>query len=372
MTSKSQNLEKEMLLAVENMIIDTYRTPRQMVDLLAAYGYIGQERAKKAVCLMAYRHLNRLKKIYLDNISRQELPAKENYLLMGPTGCGKTYLIELLFQRILKIPTVIVDVTNFSETGYVGQDVNTILTRLIHVAEESWQASFGIVCLDEFDKLASGQNNAVFSGAGTTKDVTGAGVQRELLKMFEASEVDVPYDISHSTYSERITFNTENVPFIACGAFSGFKNMLYAKEQNIGFGRTKSGQKCGISTGFTKDDIEKAVNFEAYGLMPELMGRFTRIVPFDSLSAKNLKQILHKNTIEKYRKELKLDDIELRIEDSVYDLIVEKSIEKETGARGLKSYIVEYLEDACFEAYSSDCKLIRLFTKAQNIQWELG
>ncbi len=331
-------IPQNMLLAVENLIIDTYQTPRQMVN----------------------------------SLPRQELPAKENYLLMGPTGSGKTYLIELLFQHILKIPTVIVDVTNFSETGYVGQDVNTILTRLMHVAEESWQAAFGVVCLDEFDKLATGQNNAVFSGAGTTKDVTGAGVQRELLKMLESSELDVPYDILHASYGERITFNTENVPFIACGAFSGFKNTLYAKEKNIGFGQKSALRQYGISTAFTKEEVEKAVNFEAYGLMPELMGRFARIVPFDALNAENLKAILQKNTIEKYRRELQLDDIQLVIESSVYDLIVQRSMQRETGARGLKSYLVEYLEDACFEAYSSDAKIIRLYTQNESIAWEIG
>jgi ATP-dependent protease HslVU (ClpYQ) ATPase subunit len=137
---------------------------------------------------MAYRHVRRVKRIYLDGAKREQLLPKSNTLLVGPTGCGKTHLVELLFQQILRLPTVIIDLTTYSETGYVGQDPSTILTRLLHAADDNpLLASIGIVCLDEFDKIASGQNNAIFAGAGTTKDVTGLGVQRELLKLREVS-----------------------------------------------------------------------------------------------------------------------------------------------------------------------------------------
>jgi ATP-dependent Clp protease ATP-binding subunit ClpX len=129
---------------------------------------------------MAYRHVRRVKRIYLDGVDRAQVPRKSNSLLVGPTGCGKTYLIELLFGKILKLPTALVDVTTYSETGYVGQDPCTILTRVLHAADDNpMLASIGIVCLDEFDKIASGQNNAIFAGPGTTKDGTGMGVQRE-------------------------------------------------------------------------------------------------------------------------------------------------------------------------------------------------
>lgn len=347
-------------------------TPREMVDILSRFGYIGQEKAKKAMCLMAYRHVNRLKKVYLEGVARDRLPAKENYLLIGPTGCGKTFLVELLFQQILQLPAIVIDITGFSETGYVGQDVPTILTRLIHAANEDIElAAMGIVCLDEFDKIASGQNTAVFSGAGTTKDVTGIGVQRELLKMLEAADIDVPLNISHSTYGERVTFNTTNTTFIACGAFSGFRQVLLAKEKNIGFNRGKNDKNLGISVSLSREEVEKAVNFEAYGLMPELVGRFARIIPFDPLSPEDLKRILHENTIIRYQEELALDNIRLVIDEKVYDLIVNKSIEKETGARALKSYIVEFLEEACFEVYSSDKKNILLFLEENEIAWKV-
>src|SRR5690349_25151610 len=148
---------------------------------------------------MAYRHVRRIRRIYLDGAKREQLLPKTNTLRIGPTGCGKTHLVELLFREVLRLPTVIIDITTYSETGYVGQDPSTILTRLLHAADDNpLLASIGIVCLDEFDKIASGQNNAVFAGAGTTKDVTGMGVQRELRKMLQASEEDVPLDLTRS------------------------------------------------------------------------------------------------------------------------------------------------------------------------------
>ena len=178
-------------------------TPAAMFKALQEQGYRGQDDARRALCLMAYRHLRRIKRIYLDGVDRAELPRKSNYLLVGPTGAGKTFLVETLFGKLLKLPTALVDITTYSETGYVGQDPSTILTRLLHAAEENpMLASIGIVCLDEFDKIASGQNNAIFAGAGTTKDVTGMGVQRELLKMLEASEVVVPLELGHASYSD--------------------------------------------------------------------------------------------------------------------------------------------------------------------------
>src|SRR6476619_2959774 len=216
--------------------------PKKIFSRLDELGYRGQDTARKALSLMAYRHVKRIKRIYLDGAKRDQLLPKSNFLFIGPTGCGKTHLVELLFQHILKLPTVIVDITTYSETGYVGQDPNTIITRLLHAADDNpLLASIGIICLDEFDKIASGQNNAIFAGAGTTKDVTGMGVQRELLKMFEASEVVVPLDLTHSTDGDHIVMSTGDIAFIADGAFSGVHQVARRRGavDRIGFGRLK-------------------------------------------------------------------------------------------------------------------------------------
>src|SRR3989440_7130126 len=248
-------------------------SPRSIFDRLDELGYRGQSEARRAVSLMAYRHVRRIKRVYLDGAKRDQLLPKSNTLLIGPTGCGKTYLVELLFQQILRLPTVIIDITTYSETGYVGQDPSTILTRLLHAADDNpLLASIGIVCLDEFDKIASGQNNAIFAGAGTTKDVTGMGVQRELLEMLESSEVVVPLDLTHSSYADHVVMSTADIAFIAAGAFSGFQQIAHrrAMRDSIGFGRDQAfspGDPDAIAVDFTSDQVENVANFQAYGFL---------------------------------------------------------------------------------------------------------
>src|SRR5215510_14879385 len=164
--------------------------PFEITAELEHRGYKGQIEQRQAVALMAYRHIRRLKRLFVDREDMRSMPPKQNLLLVGPTGCGKTFLIELLFQHIFKFPTVIVDITSFTEAGYIGDDVRTILTRLIEAAgNEPYLATLGVVCLDEFDKIAASSSNARFAGQGTTKDVSGYGVQRELLAMLEGKEL---------------------------------------------------------------------------------------------------------------------------------------------------------------------------------------
>ena len=164
--------------------------PPEIAERLEQLGYKGQDEPRRALALMAYRHIRRLKRLHVNNEARRILPPKQNTLLVGPTGCGKTFLVESLFQQIFHLPTVIVDITSFTESGYIGDDVGTILTRLVYAAEGNLLlAACGIVCLDEFDKLASSTSNARFAGEGTTKDVSGYGVQRELLKIIEGADV---------------------------------------------------------------------------------------------------------------------------------------------------------------------------------------
>jgi len=331
--------------------------PKRVYEQLGELGYRGQDTARKAVSLMAYRHVRRVKRVYLEGAKRDVVLPKSNYLLMGPTGCGKTHLVELLFQSILKLPTVIVDITTYSETGYVGQDPNTIITRLLHAADDNpLLASIGIICLDEFDKIASGQNNAIFAGAGTTKDVTGMGVQRELLKMLESGEVVVPLELTHSTYGDHIVMSTDDIAFIACGAFSGFQQVARRRgaSDRIGFGRApnQGNSPDAIAVSYTHEEVENVANFQAYGFLPELMARFTRVVPFSALDEDTLREILQTNVIDRLTREFSDEGYELVVSDDVLGHIVRESMRRETGARGLASILTRHLEEAAFEAFA--------------------
>ncbi len=335
-------------------------SPKDMFARLEDLGYRGQDEARRALCLMAYRHVRRIKRIYLDGADRRTLPRKSNYLMVGPTGCGKTYLVEQLFEKILKLPTVLVDITTYSETGYVGQDPSTILTRLLHAADDNpMLASIGIVCLDEFDKIASGQNNAVFAGAGTTKDVTGMGVQRELLKMLETSEVVVPLELTHSSYGDHVVMSTADIAFVAAGAFSGFQQVAARRAHNdsIGFGRDALARRSrsleAIAVGFSAEEVESVANFQSYGFLPELIARFTRVVPFQALDAGTLKDILQTDVIERMTREFQDEGFELHVDEGVLDHVVQDALRRETGARGLASTLNRHLEETAFEAFGT-------------------
>jgi ATP-dependent Clp protease ATP-binding subunit ClpX len=360
-----ENLRKRERRGVDQLISVVSNlpilSPREIYARLEELGYRGQDAPRRAVSLLAYRHVRRIRRIHLENESREWVMPKLNALLLGPTGCGKTHLVELLFGHILKLPTVVVDVTTYSETGYVGQDPSTILTRLVHAADDNpLLASIGIVCLDEFDKLASGQNNAVFAGAGTTKDVTGLGVQRELLKMLESSEVVVPLELSHSTYGDYLVLSTADISFIAAGAFSGFPQLLRRRGANraIGFGNERgAGQPIrddDIAVSLTPDEVEEVSHFHVYGFLPELIARFTRIIPFEALPASTLKEILEESVLRRLTAEFEHEGHELVVEDGVLDWVVRQSIRRQTGARGLASILTRIVEDAAFDHFASE------------------
>jgi len=332
-------------------------TPAEIVQQLRALGYVGQERAARAVALAAHRHVRRIKSLFVGDVPRAELPPKQNLLFVGPTGCGKTYLVELLFRQILRIPTATVDITAYSETGYIGEDVATVITRLIYAADgDPLQAKVGMICLDEFDKLASSNNRAVFAGEGTTKDVSGLGVQRELLKMLESAVITVPTQFSHNSYQQKPLLSTADIAFVACGAFSGLKPLVH-KRQGGGIGFHAKGRLAPdeIAVQYDQAELEDTVIFQEYGFLPELIGRFSRIIPFDPLSRETLLEILDRNVVRSYRREFETAGIELCINPQVLDKIVEEAIRTQTGARGLRNAMTLYLEDAAFDAYSAEC-----------------
>jgi ATP-dependent Clp protease ATP-binding subunit ClpX len=348
----SERLEHEVATFVRAIPL---LLPREVEAHIASCGYVGQKRAVRALALASYRHVSRLRRIYLQGALREDLPPKPTMLFVGPTGCGKTFLVEILFRDILRLPTVVVDMTGFSETGYVGQDANSILTRLLYAADMSIPfAAIGVVCLDEFDKLASGQNSAVFAGAGTTKDVSGLGVQRELLKMLESIEMPVPLEYTHSDYAPKAVMSTADIGFIACGAFSGLKGMIeQTGREHIGFGREPlSGERDRIAVSYSEDDVELSRNFVSYGFLPELIGRFKRIVPFHALGREDLATILRTRLLAQYTNEFRLEGKQLDVSDEVLGRIVEESLKKETGARALEAGFIRHLEEAAFEAFS--------------------
>jgi ATP-dependent Clp protease ATP-binding subunit ClpX len=322
---------------------------------------------------MAYRHVKRLKKIYVEGLPRNILPQKTNYLLMGPTGCGKTHLVELLFQHVLKIPTVVIDITGFSETGYVGDDTKTILTRLLMVASNNPViASGGIVCLDEFDKLASSQNNARFDGQGSTKDVSGFGVQKELLRMMESSEVYVPLDFNNTIYSPKMELYTGDIAFIACGAFSGFK-LTSSRRSGVRIGFTDKPRrrtKEEIAVEYDETEISDIENFQAHGFLPELMARFTRIVALRPLDRVTLRQILLDNVVCKFHREFQEEGLELKVEEDVLDHIVDLSLKRQTGARGLVSVLTRHIEDCAYQVFCARRGEVVLKMIDGQVRWE--
>jgi ATP-dependent Clp protease ATP-binding subunit ClpX len=330
-------------------------TPPRVDEKLVALGYRGQEHARRSASVMAYRHVRRLQRIVLGGVGLAQLGPRENYMFIGPTGCGKTHLVELLFRDILPVPTVTVDITQYSETGYIGEDVAMILARLFEAADGDllW-AACGVVCIDEFDKLASSRSNARFAGEGTTKDVSGFGVQRGLLTLLAGNEAQFPADFGYAQLAPKLTMPLAGVTFVACGAFSGLKSTadFMSTEERIGFGR--SAEKIdpeAIAVKLDADVLEHTAAFAKYGFLPELIGRFTRIVGFMPLDEATLGAILRDNVIASYAAEFESEGLKLVVDPSVIGLVVKRALKRELGARGLRLALVPSLEDAAYRYF---------------------
>ncbi|MCX7010991.1 MAG: AAA family ATPase [Candidatus Sumerlaeota bacterium] len=320
--SSKQGPTIDRLKVATRLIEIPIETPREMEERLVRLGYRGQKQARQAVCVFAYRHLQRLRRVFLQEIARESLPPREHLLLAGPSGCGKTYLAESLFRNMLGLPCAVVDITQFSEVGYHGEDVVTLLSRLYEAAGDDldW-ASTGLIILDEFDKLASRSLPGRFAG-GPSKDVSGAGVQRELLTLLSGRAAEFPVRApGRPGWGPRLTMPLDNLAFVACGAFSGL-SCAAPTDKPIGFHANKIEGSAFRASYSDQVDTQAFVRF---GLMPELMGRM-RVVPFEPLPADVMRSILEDNALPRYVAEFSCEGIGLVVENCVKDAIIRRAL----------------------------------------------
>lgn len=352
---KEQKID-DARLALEKLRSVMDWSPRELYQHLEHMGYVGQKEARQRLCLMAYRHVSRLKQHFLRHIPIEELPPKSNVLMVGQTGSGKSCLAELLFGKILQIPVVTEDLTGFAETGYMGRQVSEILYDLLITAEENpYWAKMGICVLDEFDKIAGANSHIRFGGAGTTKDVSGYGVQRGLLKLIEGGKHQVNSKQPWGSHSEN-SMNTDCISFVACGAFSGIEELVTVnKGSDFGFRPSqKEKNSAGVAHKPTPDDLPSVEVFTKYGFMPELIGRFGSIAYLNPLAKKDLMKILKNNVMPKYKEEFEREGQKLTVPKRVMEQIVKKAIARGTGARGIALLLTEHFEKQAFECFGQD------------------
>ena len=320
--------------------------PHQIKAMLDEY-VIGQDYAKKVMSVAVYNHYKRVVTNTMDEIEID----KSNMLMIGPTGSGKTYLVKTL-ARLLKVPLAITDATSLTEAGYIGDDVESVLSKLLQAADNDVdRAEHGIVFIDEIDKIAKKQNT-------NSRDVSGESVQQGLLKLLEGAEVEVPVGAtSKNAMVPLTTINTRNILFICGGAFPNLEGIIkkrLMKKTSIGFGADLKDcfdEEENIIAQVTNEDLRE------YGFIPEFIGRLPMIFTLEGLTKEMLVKILKepKNAILKqYQKLLELDEVKLEFDEGALEAIAEQALKKKTGARALRAIIEKFMLDIMYEIPKDD------------------